>query len=413
MHIVVIGVNHNDAPIEIREKVAFSDSEKIDALNDVQDLGMKEALILSTCNRSEMYIVCSDVEDAIIKLKCFYREFFKDEGIVKYLFIKKDDEAIHHIYEVAAGLDSIVIGEDQILGQVKDALQFSMEIGSSKKLLNKLFREAITAAKNIKSTLAISEIPLSTSYIAIKSLREELGSLEGRSILLIGAGKISLLALKYFEEEKVGCVYICNRTFEKVKDICSQCENLKMVAVEYEKRYDILKDVDIVFTATAASHLVLKKERFPEISKAIHIIDLAVPRDVERGISQLPMVHLYDVDDLKQRSKDNLRKREELSVKAKGIIESSIDEFYQWCTTVKFDPVIKSLNDRCQEIEEDTLEYINRKIQLNKKEQKIIEKMVKSSLKRLIREPINNLKELKNDNKSQEYVEMINKLFNF
>lgn len=413
MHTMVIGANHNNAPVEIREKVAFTEVQKIDAVNDILDLGMNEVIILSTCNRSEIYLVCSNIEEAVQKMEEFYKEFFKEEDICKYLFVKYDDEAIRHIYNVAAGLDSIIIGEDQILGQVKDALEFAMEIGSSKKVLNKLFREAITVSKNIKDTLAISEIPLSTSYIAIKKIKEKLHSLENKNVLLIGAGKMSILALKYFEEEKIGYVYICNRTFEKVKDICDTCPNLNIIPIEYNDRYKVFDKVDIVFTATKAPHLVIRNSGFSEIKKPMYIVDLAVPRDVDIEVLNRPMVTLYDIDDLKRLSNDNLKKREELSIKAMDIIEDSIEEFSEWCLTIKFDPVIKSLNDRCDEIQGDTLDYIYRKIDLDKREKRVIEKMVRSSLKRLVREPIKNLKEFKDGNTCDEYVDMINKLFNF
>lgn len=413
MNIAVIGVNHNNTPIDIREKVAFSETKKIEGINYILDYGVKECIILSTCNRSEIYIVSSNIEQHIVCMKNFYKDFFNVSNIEEYLFIKKDKEAVEHIYDVAAGLDSIVIGEDQILGQVKEALQVAMEIGSSKKILNKLFREAITAAKEIKSSLAISEIPLSTSYIAIKHLKEKLGSLEGKKILIIGAGKISLLALKYFEEEKVGDIYITNRSMHKVNEICNECVNLNMKTLEFKDRYEFINKVDIVFTATSAPHLVIKKDDLPYIDHELFMVDLALPRDVDITLKENNLIDLYNIDDLKRMSDENLKRREELSLKAREIIRDSIDEFYDWMKEIKFDPVIKSLNDRCKEIEQDTLEYINRKLQLDCREQKIIEKMVKSSLKRLLREPINNLKDLKTEENANEYVEVINKLFNF
>ena len=413
MNIAVIGVNHNNTPIDIREKVAFSETKKIEGINYILDYGVKECIILSTCNRSEIYIVSSNIEQHIVCMKNFYKDFFNVSNIEEYLFIKKDKEAVEHIYDVAAGLDSIVIGEDQILGQVKEALQVAMEIGSSKKIFNKLFREAITAAKEIKSSLAISEIPLSTSYIAIKHLKEKLGSLEGKKILIIGAGKISLLALKYFEEEKVGDIYITNRSMHKVNEICNECVNLNMKTLEFKDRYEFINKVDIVFTATSAPHLVIKKDDLPYIDHELFMVDLALPRDVDITLKENNLIDLYNIDDLKRMSDENLKRREELSLKAKEIIRDSIDEFYDWMKEIKFDPVIKSLNDRCKEIEQDTLEYINRKLQLDCREQKIIEKMVKSSLKRLLREPINNLKDLKTEENANEYVEVINKLFNF
>lgn len=413
MRIAVIGVNHNNAPIEIREKVAFSDAKKIDAINYLLDMEIEEVIILSTCNRSEIYIVSHDINNSIKDVEKFYCDYFKENTIKNYLFVKRDEESVRHIYNVTAGLDSIVIGEDQILGQVKDALQTAIEIGSSKKILNKLFREAITASKEIKSNLGISDIPVSTSYIAIKNLKENLGSLKDKKILLIGAGKISLLALKYFEEEEVGTIYITNRTMAKVKEICDNCKGLHIETLDFADRYRIINEVDIIFTATSATHTIIKKESMPKLYKNLYIIDLALPRDVEEDVDSMDLVNIYDIDDLKKLSDENKKKREELCNKGKVIIEKSIEEFYQWMKGIKFDPIIKSLNDRCKEIETDTLDYINRKLDLDCKEKKIIEKMIRSSLKRLIREPINNLKEPNKEEKTSEYIEVINDLFNF
>lgn len=413
MRIAVIGVNHNNTPIEIREKVAFSETKKIEAINYLLDMEMEEVIILSTCNRSEIYIVSKDINTSVENVKQFYCDYFKINLIKDYFFIKKDQDAVRHIYNVASGLDSIVLGEDQILGQVKDSLQSAMEIGSSKKILNKLFREAITASKEIKSSLGISDIPLSTSYIAIKNLKEELGTLEDKKVLLIGAGKMTLLALKYFEEEKVETVYMTNRTVIKLKDLCKDCKKLKMTTLDFKDRYTVMDKVDIIFTATSASHTIIKKEFMPKLNKELYIIDLALPRDVEKDVNDLEFITIYDIDDLKKLSDENLRKREELCNKGKAIIEKSIEEFYKWIDGIKFDPVIKSFNDRCKEIENDTLEYINRKLNLDCREKKIIEKMIKSSLKRLVREPINNLKELNKEENANEYIEVINQLFNF
>ena len=173
MNVAVIGLSHQEAPIEIREMASFSEAKKIEATSMLLDLGIEEVIILSTCNRSEIYIASSTLDEDIKLVKDFYSRYFKSDKISDYIFIKKKDEAINYLYRVCSGLDSIVIGEDQILGQVKDALMTAMELDASKKFMNKLFREAITTAKNIKSTYKISENPLSISYIGVKFLKEK------------------------------------------------------------------------------------------------------------------------------------------------------------------------------------------------------------------------------------------------
>lgn len=411
MEIAVVGVNHNTTPIEVREKVSFTETKKIEGINYLLDGRINEAVILSTCNRSEIYICSKKINEGIKDVEKFYKEFFHINNIHDYLFVKKGKEAINHVYMVASGMDSVVLGEDQILGQVRDALDFSMEVGGSKKILNKLFREAITAAKDIKCRLKISEIPLSTSYIGIKLLKEQLKSLNGKKALIVGAGKISSLSLKYLKEEGLEEIYITNRTHGKLKDLCFEFPELK--AIKYEDRYSALKHVDIVITATSAPHIIFTKKDMEDIKKELYIMDLALPRDVEQKVEEIKNIHLYDIDDLKKTSEENLIRREELAEKALEIIKEDVEEFMEWLEKVKVDPVIKSLNDRCSEIQQDTLDYINRKLDLDCREQKIIEKMLGSALKRVIREPIKNLKDIKETEHMDTYIDMVNKLFDF
>lgn len=411
MEIAVVGVNHNTTPIEVREKVSFTETKKIEGINYLLDGRINEAVILSTCNRSEIYICSKKINEGIKDVEKFYKEFFHINNIHDYLFVKKGKEAINHVYMVASGMDSVVLGEDQILGQVRDALDFSMEVGGSKKILNKLFREAITAAKDIKCRLKISEIPLSTSYIGIKLLKEQLKSLNGKKALIVGAGKISSLSLKYLKEEGLEEIYITNRTHGKLKDLCFEFPELK--AIKYEDRYSVLKHVDIVITATSAPHIIFTKKDMEDIKKELYIMDLALPRDVEQKVEEIKNIHLYDIDDLKKTSEENLIRREELAEEALEIIKEDVEEFIEWLEKVKVDPVIKSLNDRCSEIQQDTLDYINRKLDLDCREQKIIEKMLGSALKRVIREPIKNLKDIKETEHMDTYIDMVNKLFDF
>lgn len=265
MNIGVIGVNHNLAPINIREKVSFTDIQKIEAINYFLDRDIGEVVILSTCNRSEIYIQAKNIDEKIKLVEDFYEEFFNAKGIKEYLFSKKHTSAIEHLFKVASGLDSIVLGEDQILGQVKDAHDFSMQLGSSKKIFNKLFREAVNIAKDIKNTTKISHQPLSISYIGIKFLQNKVGNLEGKKALVIGIGKMNRLTMKYLEEEKLDTIYLSNRSHGKVIELKSEFKNI--VPIKYEDRYKVMNDVDIVISATASPHMVIKYDEMPEIQR--------------------------------------------------------------------------------------------------------------------------------------------------
>lgn len=409
MEIAVIGVNHQSAPIHIREKFSFTDTNKIEVLNRIVDSGSSEAVILSTCNRSETYISSMNLCEGIEHVKQIIKDFCNIDEVEEYLFVKEGLEAITHLHEVAAGLHSIVVGEDQILGQVKDAHEFAMTVGTTGKVLNKLFREAVTTAKKIKSETHISEYPLSISSIGIKFMREKMGVLQGKNILLIGASKMNRLALNHLYEEEVGTIYIANRTRCKVEAI--KQEHPDIIGLPYEKRYDILECVDLVITSTSSPHVILKAELIQERERPLYILDMALPRDVEEEVGEVENVYLYNIDALKEISHQNSVKRNQLAQQAESFITESIEAFYSWSLSTKVDPTIRSIHERCDEIQEDTMNYLKRKINFSTKEEKLVEKMLMSSLHRLMREPIAKLKEIRDSDKQTEYITVIEDLF--
>lgn len=409
MDFAVVGVNHNNTPINIRETVSFTDTQKIEGINFLLDNGIEEAVILSTCNRSEVYIYSKNILDKVEVVKNFYQDYFDVENIEEFLFNKTGEEAIKHVFNVSAGLDSLVLGEDQILGQVKDAHDFARQLGSSKKVFNKLFREAITVSKDIKTTTKISHQPLSISYIGIKCLKEKMGSLENKNALVIGLGKMSKLAMKHLEEEQLNNIYVTNRSYEKLKNIQDEYKNL--IPIKYEDRYEVMDKVDIVISATASPHTVLKKAEMQKTSNKLIMMDIALPRDIDKNLNEFENIEVYDIDDLKKISEANDKKRRELASIGELIIDEKIEEFNEWLDTIKIDPTIQSLNDKCSDIREDTLDYIYRKLDLNCREKKIIDKMLTSALKRLVREPIINLKQIKDSGKQDEYIKIVEELF--
>ncbi|MCT4583636.1 MAG: glutamyl-tRNA reductase [Peptostreptococcaceae bacterium] len=413
MKVAVIGVNHNKAPIEIREKVSFSESKKIEATDKILDMGIKEVVILSTCNRSEIYIVSDNktIDSKIEKIKNFYVDYFKQEEIRNYLFAKKGLDSIYHIYNVSCGLDSIVLGEDQILGQVKDSIIFAMETGGSSKILNKLFREAVTTSKKVKTKLKISQNPLSISYIGIKYLKKKLKSFENKKVLIIGAGHMSKLALNHIMEENISKIYMANRSKKNLLELIFDYENIEIVG--FEKRYELLEDIDILICATGAPHTIIKKEDMKNIKKELYIMDIALPRDVEDEVGELENINLYTIDDLKELSKESMKRREELSIKAKEMIKEDVDEFLIWAKNIKVDRTIKSLNQKCNIIKIDTVDYIDKKLKLSCKDKKIVDKMINSALKRLIREPVLKLKDIKDEEKKKLYMKVLDELFEF
>lgn len=413
MNFAVIGINHKTAPIEIREKVAFTDSKKIEGINILLDKSIDEVVILSTCNRSEIYIVnySEQIEANINNVIEFYSDFFYLKEIKKNIYFKKDKDAVMHLYKVTSGLDSIVLGEDQILGQVKTAHHFSMDIGGSKKILNKLFNEAVKTAKSIKSTLKISEHPLSISYIGVKFLKDKLNRLSDKNALIIGLGKIGILTLEYLIEENTNKIYMINRNHKKVVDLVKEYPSV--IPVDYHNRYEILKNVDILVTATSSPHTIIEHNKLKNINNKLTILDLALPKDVDKKVTKLENITLFDIDDLKNISIQNENKRKELSKKAELIISEQIAEFYVWLKNIKVDPIIKFFNEKCEIIKEDTLDYIIRKVDLDNRDTKIISKMITSSLKRIMRDPILKLKKIDDEDKRETYIKVLQELFDF
>jgi len=410
MNIAVIGVNHHVAPIRIREAVSFTDSKKVVATNHLLDQGLIEVVILSTCNRSEIYFHDDEVEGNISLIKSFFCDFFQAPEIETYLFSKIGEDALWHLLNVAAGLDSVVLGEDQILGQVKSAHEFAQNIGSSKKLFNKLFRVAVETAKEVKNKTKISEQPLSISYIAVKYLKEKVATFEEQNIMIIGTGEMGRLALKYLSTENPQMIYLANRSASTGNELKKLYPEITTIA--YEDRYQFLNKVDIVISATSAPHMVIRKESLPKIKRNLLLMDIALPRDIDPELGELENIQLYDIDVLKSIRDENVALRQELAETAQVIIKTRSKEFIKWLALAHVDATIKSLNHRCEEIKEDAVAFLEKKLTLTAKEKQLIDSVTAFALKRLIREPILHLKQTEDSGQREIYIEMTEKLFN-
>lgn len=409
MEIAVIGVNHKLAPIEIREKVTFTQGKKIKMTEYLKEKGIDEIIILSTCNRSEIYIAGEKLQDKTAWVVSYLQNISQCENLSQYLTLWEDVDAVYHIFKVSCGLDSLVIGEDQILGQVKEAMEFAMKNNTSGKTLNKLFREAITQAKNVKNKYKLSENPTSISYVGIKLLKDKIDTLKDKKVLIIGAGNMGKLSLKYMLEENMDEIYITNRTHNKLNELLNDYSGV--IPVLYEQRYEIIKKVDIVISTTASPHTIFKIESMPEISHKLTFLDLALPRDVDREIGSMKNVQLYDIDDLSNIIDKNLEYRKKHIQPIMDIITQKSEEFYEWKKWTIIDPVMNTIHKRCREVEKETLDTIFTKITLMDKDKELIEKMMHSALNKMARQPILNLKQIKDQEKLEDYILMANELF--
>lgn len=383
------GLNHHRAGIDVREKVHFKDSDIIEASEILENYGFEEVVILSTCNRSEIFALSSENKFSNDFFVEFFENYFSIDDLSPFIFVKKDLDAINHLFSLTCGLDSLIVGEDQILGQVSDAYETSLSLGFCKKILSEALKRSINLSKKIKSDSNISHIPLSLPYISVKKA-QEIGNLSNKNALVVGIGNIGRLCIENLLETGAN-IYISNWNMDKSIKIRKEYGNINIIS--YEKIKENLGYMDFVFSATASPHLVLKKDYFKNIKNEINIFDLALPRDCDPEISNFSNIKLFDVDSIKDISRKNLDKRRTILQSYKANIDKKSKEFYKWMKEVKIDYILKDLNDRCDDLADKTMDYIFRKTDMTASQKKKVDKAVRNALKKIARDPVLTIKE--------------------
>lgn len=401
-----IGINYKDAKIKIRNKVSFTDNQKIDFLQEAGKIGIDQCMILSTCNRSELFFFFRE-EKQLEDLRSLYAARVPEIKNTSYLKMSFGLEAMEYLFRIAAGLESLVLGEDQILGQVKEAQEFSRTLGYGGKEINRVVRDAVTCAKKIKSRFKISENPLSVSSIGIRQV-DQICGIKGKQVLVIGSGSMAVLAIRYLYEYKAGKVAVCSRTLAHAKELLTDFPDL--FTVPYEQRYQEIEKSDIVISATASPHLVIRRESIKLTHKTV-FLDLALPRDIDERLREETLVHLLDLDTMEQIAAENQAQRIELTKISREWVKEAVKETQQWLSGSRVDATIESLQQKCDLIVEDSYSYLNRKMDLGAREQKLLRKILKASLHRLLREPILELKQLESKERQEEYQKVIEELF--
>lgn len=361
MNIFISGVNYKKTSLEMREKLSFTAGEHAAVLREIQNLdSVSECILLSTCNRTEVYIYsdCSSFSSEILE-KCLCDMKGLDiYEYKKYFYFYSSTKAVEHLFKVAGGLDSMVLGEDQILGQVKSACETAMESGASGSILNGLFREAVTAAKKVKTYTGLSKNSISVASLSVKLLSDFFGgSLRNKNALIIGAGKIGKIALKNLISKGIDRIYVSNRTHGKAGELSEGLPSVQ--AVDYNDRYDVINKCNIVISSTTSPHYTITRDMLEKSLTDCRqrvFIDLAVPRDIDVSIKEIPSVSYFNMDDLQLSVDRNIDIRMLEVSRAEEIIDQSILEFQKWYEFRGVLPVVREIQKYTGELLDDKIQ---------------------------------------------------------
>ncbi|MGB4499473.1 MAG: glutamyl-tRNA reductase [Methylococcaceae bacterium] len=359
MTLLALGINYQTAPVSIREKLAFSTETLSIALQDLLCVkSVEEAAILSTCNRTEFYCTTEfDNQNVLIDWISQNKQLSAKE-LTPFLYSHTDNHAIRHMFRVACGLDSMILGEPQILGQMKTAYQTACDAGTIGKLLGKLFQHTFTAAKKVRTDTAIGSSPVSVAFAAVQLAQQIFDKLSEQTALLIGAGETIELAARHLNQQGIGRIIIANRTFEKAHTLAAQFNGYAISLAEIPNH---LAEADIVIASTGSTLPILGKGSVESAlrkrkRKPMFMVDLAVPRDIEAEVEQLEDVYLYTVDDLQHTIEQNMQSRRQAAEQAEEIIDTQVDYFLAWLRAQNAQNLIKNYRSQAEVVRDDALQ---------------------------------------------------------
>ncbi|MBN2468911.1 MAG: glutamyl-tRNA reductase [Deltaproteobacteria bacterium] len=415
MDIIVVGLSHKTAPIELREKLFFPTQDLRCSLERLINLpAIDEALILSTCNRVEILSSTQHVENAINEIKTFLADYhgLSLKHVAPHLYAYSGINAVKHVFRVASSLDSMVIGEPQILGQLKDSYRYAVEYGTTGPTINRFLHKAFFVAKRTRTETKVATSTVSVSHAVVDLARKIFNQIADKKILLIGAGEMAELATQHLLSHGVGNLLIANRTSDKALQFASRFGG---TFVPFEQIPFHLPDADIIICSTAASHFVITREQTREAlrrrkNRPVFMFDIAVPRNIEPTINTLANVYLYNIDDLKGITETNKRIREEEASKAEEIIDRETDTFTHWLDQQQIAPTIVSLRDKLERIRRQELKKtISRWKGLTPAELERLDTLTAAIVNKILHDPISHLK---GEAHTDDLAEAVKRLFN-
>ncbi len=404
MHLIAFGLNHKTAPVAIREQAAFAPEQLPQALRDITaQAGVDEATILSTCNRTEVYCrLDADDSRTAVKWFCDFHRLPAND-IQPHLYLLPDQEAVKHAFRVAAGLDSMVLGEPQILGQMKSAFTLAHKAGATGKILNRLFQQTFSVAKQVRTDTAIGASAVSVAYAAVSLARQIFQNLAEKQVLLIGAGETIDLVARHLREQGVTRILVANRTAERAQLLADTCGGEAISLAEMPER---LPEADIVISSTASQLPILGKGAVESALKArrhrpVFMVDLAVPRDIEPEVGELADVYLYTVDDLQEAVQVNIQSRQEAAKEAEKIIDIQSVDFMHWVRSLDSVPAIRALRETTAAVCDAELKRAQRRLARGDDPQKVMAQLARALANKFTHAPSDALKKAGHDGDAQ------------
>jgi glutamyl-tRNA reductase len=417
LDIILMGLNHKTAPVTLRECLAFSEDETSTVLKAFRKSpAISEAMLISTCNRVEVLMATSDTSNAADTVKGLFAEF-KDLPVSEFeksLYIHEGDDAVRHVFRVASSLDSMVVGEPQILGQIKTAYQIATSKKTSGVLLNKLLHRTFFVAKRVRSETGIGDHAVSISYAAVELGRKIFGTFEGKKVLLIGAGEMAELAVEHLIRNRAGDILVANRTFKNGVELAKR---FKGQAIRVEEITGFLEHVDIIISSTGSPDYVVTRDQVKGIirrrrNRPLFFIDIAVPRDIDPEINRLTNSYVYDIDDLKGIIDENIEDRNREAIKGERIVDEAVINFRHWLESLDVIPTIVELRKKMDDIAKGEMKKTLQALKhFSDDDQKAIGRMTNAMINKILHDPTLLLKSNGHHQNKSVYLDVTRKLF--
>lgn len=418
MHIVVVGLSHKTAPVEIREKLAVPESRIGEALTRLCSYqGVREGVLLSTCNRVEVYAVVDEIEAGYGRIQEFLADAhlsLSSEQLTPHLYWHQGDRAISHLFRVASSLDSMIVGESQILGQIKDAFEAALTHKATGIILNKVVKKAISVAKRVRTETKIAEMAVSVSYAAVELAKKIFSDLSEKTVLLVGAGEMAKLAARHFIASGVRHVRVTTRNPQHGLELADRFGG---TAVPFEQFRDDMASADIVLVSTGAAHYLVSEDDVQRsvkqrMNRPMFLIDISVPRNIDPAVRHVDNAFLFDIDDLKARVEQNRGGRLQEAEKAERMVVEEVGIVRQWLQSLEVTPTIMALRTRVDDIKRAEVEKtLGRMANLSAPERELVEAMASSIVNKLIHNTMVTLKSEVNSSEGAAYVEAARRFF--